>query len=803
MAQRYDLDFQELSLNGSNLSITKGNTITLPFANFYLASNPNGYLSSVSFSQILSKPTTIAGYGITDIPTALSYFNNDVSFITSSALTEYLKITNAASTYAPINNPTFTGTVSGITKSMIGLSLVDNTSDAGKPISTATQTALNNKENSLGNPSVNGYILSSSTSGVRTWVAASSSSGTSWGLIAGTLSSQTDLQNALNAKENTITAGTTAQYYRGDKTFQTLDKTAIGLGNVDNTSDANKPVSTAMQTALDTKQIQLNGTGFVKASGTTITYDNNTYLTTSSASSIYAPLASPTFTGTISGITKSMVGLGSVDNTTDAAKPISTATQTALDLKLTSTTAASTYLPISNPTATGTLTTPTIANTLGANFATSSGSVGIGTASPSSILHTVGTIQTSSTSSASSNYANRFNNIIFSRFDVPTTFTNAISNSWSGTATDQTMNFEIGNGSSTRVTAMSLLGNGNVGIGTTAPAYKLDVSGSFNANSIYTKDNQSGYAGNYGRYSVAYPYATFSTSGAWGYDWQINGSSKMMMFSSGNIGIGTTTDLGYKLDLNGTARVIGTTQFNGNVGIGAVPSTQSLNVYSTTNDIAFQGINAKTTGSNYAVAGTAVGVGGTINMGGYFYADGASTNHGIRVYNITAAANNYALFIDSPAQSYFQGNVGIGTTAPSQKLNIAGTGYVGALIQTSTTTAGALCYLSNATRSFSIGARGDYGSTGQFNIVDETAGVLRLSVSTAGNVLIGSSASDAGYKLDVQGTSQATQFKLSALNTAPASATATGVLGEIRVDASYIYICTATNTWKRSAITTW
>jgi len=47
-----------------------------------------------------------------------------------------------------------------------------------------------------------------------------------------------------------------------------------------------------------------------------------------------APIASPTFTGTVSGITKSMVGLNNVDNTTDALKPISTATQTALDLKL-------------------------------------------------------------------------------------------------------------------------------------------------------------------------------------------------------------------------------------------------------------------------------------------------------------------------------------------------------------------------------------------------------------------------------------------------------------------------------------
>ena len=78
-----------------------------------------------------------------------------------------------------------------------------------------------------------------------------------------------------------------------------ISASKVGLGNVDNTSDANKPISIATQTALDLK----------------------------------APLASPTFTGTVSGITKSMVGLGNVDNTTDASKPISTATQTALDLK--------------------------------------------------------------------------------------------------------------------------------------------------------------------------------------------------------------------------------------------------------------------------------------------------------------------------------------------------------------------------------------------------------------------------------------------------------------------------------------
>ena len=47
------------------------------------------------------------------------------------------------------------------------------------------------------------------------------------------------------SREATIAAGTTAQYYRGDKSWQALDKASVGLGNVDNTSDANKPVSTA------------------------------------------------------------------------------------------------------------------------------------------------------------------------------------------------------------------------------------------------------------------------------------------------------------------------------------------------------------------------------------------------------------------------------------------------------------------------------------------------------------------------------------------------------------------------------
>ena len=73
------------------------------------------------------------------------------------------------------------------------------------------------------------------------------------------------------------------------------------------------------------------------------------FIITQSSLDLKAPLASPTFTGTVNGITSTMVGLGNVNNTTDANKPISTATQSALNLKA----------PLASPIFTGTPTLPT------------------------------------------------------------------------------------------------------------------------------------------------------------------------------------------------------------------------------------------------------------------------------------------------------------------------------------------------------------------------------------------------------------------------------------------------------------
>jgi hypothetical protein len=297
-----------------------------------IASNKLTVDGTIVQKRVANVSDTEIGY-LDGVTSAIQTQLNDKS---TASKTETL--TNKTLTSPVINTPT------GITKSDVGLANVDNTTDANKPISTATQTALDLKA-PIASPTFTGTV-----SGVT--------------------------------------------------------KTHVGLGNVDNTSDANKPVSTATQTALDAKAplaspaltgtptaptatagtntTQVATTAFVGTAvanlvgtasstldtlgeiATALGNDANLSTTLTSAIGLKAPIDSPTFTGTVSGVTKSMVGLGNVDNTSDANKPVSTATQTALDNKLASATAATTYAPIASPTFTGTVSLPanTVTNTM-------------------------------------------------------------------------------------------------------------------------------------------------------------------------------------------------------------------------------------------------------------------------------------------------------------------------------------------------------------------------------------------------------------------------------------------------------
>ncbi|MFM2441878.1 MAG: hypothetical protein RL449_519 [Bacteroidota bacterium] len=230
-------------------------------------------LANVDNTSDLSKPVSTATQTALDLKasnSALALKANTTDLALKADLTDLnLK--------APIASPTFTGIVSGIDATMVGLANVNNTTDANKPISLATQTALDLK-----------------------------ASNTALALKA----NSTDLALKADITDLNLKAPIASPTFTG--TVSGIDATMVGLANVNNTTDANKPISLATQTALD-----------LKANASDV----------STSFTLKAPILSPTFTGIVSGITATMVGLGNVNNTSDASKPISTATQTALDLK--------------------------------------------------------------------------------------------------------------------------------------------------------------------------------------------------------------------------------------------------------------------------------------------------------------------------------------------------------------------------------------------------------------------------------------------------------------------------------------
>jgi hypothetical protein len=116
------------------------------------------------------------------------------------------------------------------------------------------------------------------------------------------LAAITTIDNAADVLPIVDTSATTTK-----KVTPTQLKTSLALNNVDNTSDANKPVSSATQTALDAKQATL-------VSGTNIKTVNNTSLLGSGNIAISSAVAWGGVTGTLSNQTDLQTALdGKVD----------------------------------------------------------------------------------------------------------------------------------------------------------------------------------------------------------------------------------------------------------------------------------------------------------------------------------------------------------------------------------------------------------------------------------------------------------------------------------------------------------
>jgi hypothetical protein len=194
-------------------------------------------------------------------------------------------------------------------------------SDSGNSISLATgpdvitQTSLSN---TLTNPTT-GYVAIGDV-GVADGVASLDSNGKiPDSEIPSTIARDSEIPSLTGyATETYVGTAISNLVDAAPATLNTLNELAAALGD-----DAN--YASTISTALG-----------LKAPLASPTFTGTVTIPSGASISGFAPLASPTFTGTVAGVTSTHVGLGNVDNTSDANKPVSTATQTALDLKLNS-----------------------------------------------------------------------------------------------------------------------------------------------------------------------------------------------------------------------------------------------------------------------------------------------------------------------------------------------------------------------------------------------------------------------------------------------------------------------------------
>jgi len=297
---------------------------------------------------------------------------------------------------------------------------------------------------------------------------------------------------------------------------------------------------------------------------------------------------------------------------------------------------------------------------------------------------------------------------------------------------------------------LTILEGGNVGIGSTAPSGKLEVN-TASGTAYFTRT-----AGDNGTTAPAIGIATASTAPRiysygdlqfWNAAVGGTATNKMTLFANGNLAVGTTTDAGYKLDVNGTGRFSSSVTAGSNV---VIPSGYEL-VYGT----------------------------GTVSI------LGNSTSNFLDF----RTSNSTKLYINS------SGNVGIGTPSPTAKLSIVADWVAGG--------ATVRCYPVTAIASGGVAGYGMFDSDGTtrkgyINVSSNymevwcqqntpmtfgTNDIERMRITSGGNVLIGTT-TDSGYKLDVNGTG-----RFSSNFTVFSSATG-ATTGDLLVDTSakYVYI---------------
>lgn len=240
------------------------------FANYYPLSNPSGYITSSALSPYLTSSTATSTYYPLTNPsgyiTSAAIAGKLNSSDTASMLSPYLRLAQGNSLYYPLSsNPA--GYLTGITSSQItsalGYTPYNSTNPSGYITSSsltwanisgkptfATVATSGSYSDLSGTPNLSNYYLASNPNGYISGITSGMiNSALGYNPYDGTVnpnnfvnsSSLTStlsnyattsaLTSGLSAKENTITSGTTSQYWRGDKTWQTLNTSVIPEGS--------------------------------------------------------------------------------------------------------------------------------------------------------------------------------------------------------------------------------------------------------------------------------------------------------------------------------------------------------------------------------------------------------------------------------------------------------------------------------------------------------------------------------------------------------------------------------------------
>ena len=306
---------------------------------------------------------------------------------------------------------------------------------------------------------------------------------------------------------------------------------------------------------------------------------------------------------------------------------------------------------------------------------------------------------------------------------------------------------------------LSISAAGNVGIGNTNPSVKLQVEGDgiFNGALVINKNAETLRLG------------TTATSGGTYQTWH-NASGRKGFFGYGStlndiISLVNEENSTIQLGTNGrTADFI--VSANGNIGLG----------------ITSPGVKLVTIAQNYSegpTLGSGV-VGGqallaTNGLFGQYSGVSSTTGHVWHQVQRNDATTAYNMILQPSG-----GNVGIGTTSPTEKLEVDGNVQAETLIATDLNDG----YV-------------PYSKSGTLGLQDS-----KIYTQGAG-IGVGTTTLAAGCHITSLSNISATGYRVSAMQTAPSSRGDTGTLGEIRITADYIYVCHATDSWKRVGIAQW